>query len=146
MPLYPPQTEGPYVKDLVDFEVYERFTRTSGTLENPSGVTAIADLSLLGQPVKDVAGQWTLVEAADIANAEGIVLSTDSIDLAASGITTEEYVILTDGPAVVVQDYLPAADCLAAAITLASFVAALDGRGIKSVAKSTVINKQTLAS
>jgi len=130
--------------DLLLNEFSPQYNREYVALVNPSGSTSEVLTSALGQPVKDNAGTWEFVEAADIANAEGVVIDALSVPaILAAGTSPAKYGVLRRGPAVVRTGKLAATDILGAAITSADFVTALAAVGIVCRAEPAEQSTQT---
>jgi hypothetical protein len=105
------------------FESFD-YCFVSGTLDNTH--SAAITLDPVGQIVKLVSTQWSFVLAADAANVIGLVVQGPKInELASSAETTDKYLILALGPAVVNEDVIATTDIAGSAITLATVKTAL---------------------
>jgi len=110
---------------VISFESFA-YCFTSAKLKNPEVSDAATLAEVVGQPVKKVSTDWVLMLATDEANAIGIVVQGPAISaLAAGESTTEKYLILTLGPAVVNQDVQAAADYEGTSFTNATVRTAL---------------------
>lgn len=125
------KTNTPVGGDLVKYEFHQSHCRASGTFKNSSGA-AITDRSILGTPVKLSAGNWIPVAAADIANAEGLLLHDDLVDsLPDATVLDVEVAVLVRGPAGVLLSQLPTTDIAAgASINMTNFETRLNALGI----------------
>lgn len=110
-----------------------------------SGVSELADV--VGQPVKDNSGVWEFVAAADIANAEGIIIDGPRIDLdnppAANALTPFPYRVLVRGPAVLNKTAFPATDIYGDAIDADDFETAMSALDIVSLEGPELTVEQT---
>jgi hypothetical protein len=124
------KTSGKVLGDLIRAAYHQGYCYVSGKLVNPSA-TALAGVSVLGQPVKASGANYVLVLATDEANAIGIVAHDKPINLALSGTSDDLYLILRRGPALIDYDALPLKDTAAGggdagtAFTIATLVTAL---------------------
>lgn len=115
------------INDLVGREYSADFCRETLTLTDP-GVTGV---QVKGQPVSidRAAGTATLLAIANIANTEGMVITTGTtVDT-----ETMEVVVLTRPPAEIKKAGLPTSDVDSATLTTASYVAALEALGFKLI-------------
>lgn len=116
---------------------------TGGTIKNAVAET-VTPTDPLGQPVKQAAGQWQFVAAADIANATGVLVhQRDLPELAQNDITAEKILILVRGPAVIHEDGLPTHDVYGDAIVAADFKARLLALGISCIEGPEKTSTQT---
>lgn len=117
--------------ELMRWEPDQRYTRTAGTVKNPSTSTLAAGGLVVGMPLKLVTGQWTIVLSTDEANTGGLFLGDDAHGipeaLAQNAITAKQYPILVRGPALVNKSVIPATDPAGASYSLANIVTALAG-------------------
>jgi hypothetical protein len=115
--------------ELVRWEPDMRYTRTAGTVKNPSATALAAGGLIVGMPLKLVSTQWTIVLATDEANTGALFLGDDSASipeaLAQNAITQQAYPILVRGPALINKSVIVAKDPAGTAYTVATIVTAL---------------------
>lgn len=109
-----------FVKNFYD----ERYCFVAAPIKNVLASIAAGALTV-GMPLKNNAGTWETLAAANIADAEGFLADERKIPAIASNATTaKSYRILTNGPAVV-NSSIVATDPVGAAITQSAVKAAL---------------------
>jgi hypothetical protein len=128
MPTVNSDTKLKVTGDLVKREFDQLYCRVNAKVRNVLGGVSTAIADPIGMPVKLNGTIWELIVAADIANATGIIVEGPPIPaLADDAYTSDEYAILTRGPAVLDSAQIAATDCNGDAITNATAVAALAG-------------------
>ena len=100
----------------------------SATLDNDTG-TNLSNVEIAGQPVvyNHSTGVATFVEAStDEANTNAIIAEKGKLTLNNGSQTSRKYVVLVRGPAVLLQEGLPANDVEGAALVTATIVTQLE--------------------
>ena len=131
--------------DVLKREWDEMYSRVSTTLTNNTLATqTVADM--VGMPVKLNGAVWELALNADVATIDGVVIDGPPINaLANAATTTEKYVVLMRGPAVINEDALQANDPAGTPWTTATLKTSLEGLSppIKLINEPTKISTQT---
>lgn len=120
-------TKGKVLSDLLRWETKEDggFTREEAVIKNGT-VAAVVLADPLGTPLKIVAGVWEIALNADVATVDGLLLHTDPIaSIAAAATTTQKYLILARGPAILSKAGLPVNDPAGTPWTIATLLATL---------------------
>jgi len=129
------------VSEFAFYEVDQRYTRESGTLENDATVAGTspsiaATQELIGQPLRLVSAQWQFASTADVTagNVDGFVVDSKQLPaaMAAAAITVLPYAILARGPALINEGRIPALDVYGDAITSSEYVTAAEALNIQT--------------
>jgi hypothetical protein len=99
----------------------------------------MAIANVLGYPVLALTGgSYPLAVAGDEANVAGLILVNQGqpLDLAFNTVSTDKYVILTRGPAIIAPSAMPTVDGLGDNFTMATLYARLEALGIKVASQS----------
>lgn len=123
------------IGDLLRWETESRgiFTRDEATIKNTLGSTATLTAPL-GMPLKYVTDHYELLASGEESLCAGLLLHCEPIAALTTGsTTTERYLILVRGPAVIDRDQLPTSDGAATpvAYTMADLYASLTALGIR---------------
>jgi len=149
----PVQSRKIVIGEFCFWEVDQRFTRESGTLENDATIAGTnPDVywdTVIGQAVRLVGTQWRFASAAEViaATIEGVILDGEPVLLAdaiaADGVTLQQYAILARGPALLNQGRIPLADIYGDTYTLAQYLAAVATLNIYSKKIAATANTST---
>lgn len=129
--------------DLVLHMESQEYCLVSAKIANPVGADTSTNVDPVGQPVILDTGVWTLILAADIATATGVIVQGSKFTLLDGAATNpaDPYLILIKAPAIINKDRLAANDSHGGAITLATYVTALEAAGfvVRAEAVNTAI-------
>lgn len=99
-----------YLGDLVRAEFHRMYCCVEGPIKNPSSSDDLEGFNPLGQPLKLVASTYQFVLSTDEGNATAICFHDKPINLAHGVTSSDRYLILKRGPAVIDLDALPTDD------------------------------------
>lgn len=101
-------TEQPRPYDFLKEEYDQRYTRTTGTIQNKTGVTIAAGAIQPATPLNLNGTQWETLNVGSESGADGFFIDHRIVpSLANDAISTLEYQILVRGPALVNLDAVP---------------------------------------
>lgn len=128
--------------DLVVREEDTTFTREQVVVKTPAGVGVTA-YNLFGAPcviarVDDNHWRATLVAAANVNTANGILISDEAVTLAADGTTTKRYAAICRGATVINKNAIKATDPAGASYNKDTAAVALAAAGIVCRAEAPV--------
>lgn len=138
-----PQTQSNKIDDLVAWEINPGYTRKELVLRNVLDST-INITNSFGMGVKVVGSTARLMEAGDMDDATGLIISNKPVvNLAESANTTEKHTILIAGPAIVRKNGLATVDGEGSSVNINDLITALAVSKIIVKSQPTVTTSQT---